>query len=223
MEIFGFSKHYPLIKLLIAEDHNIVRKGIRSLLEKQDGLTVVGEASSGQEILDMIDRGISLDIILLDLNMPGLNGLDLIDSLNQVSGVKVLVLSMIENEELAVQAFNAGAKGYLLKSVTHEELTFSIRHVAQGHSYICSDMVSRILGGMHQAEKTVPKVHTDLSKRELEVLELIADGFTNLEIADKLFMSRRTVEGHRQNLLEKTGTKNTATLIRYAIRNQLID
>ena len=212
-----------MIKLLIAEDHNIVRKGIRSLLEQVDGVEVVGEAYCGDEIFETLENGTAPDLILLDLNMPGVNGLDLIHSLNRFDGVKVLVLSMVDSEQYAVQAFHAGVKGYLLKSVTHEELIFSIRHVARGNPYICSDMVAKILTNLNPLEKPVTREHPDLSRRELEVLTLIADGYTNLEIADKLFMSRRTVEGHRQNLLEKTGTKNTATLIRYAIRNQLIN
>ncbi len=213
----------PLIKLLIAEDHNIVRKGIRSLLEQVDDIEVVGEASCGDEVLEIIESGTPTDLVLLDLNMPGVNGLELIGTLNKVSAVKVVVLSMVDSEQYAIQACHAGAKGYLLKSVTHDELIFSIRHVAAGHPYVCSDMVSKILSGIESGSKPVPVINPELSRRELEVLALIADGYTNLEIAEKLFMSRRTVEGHRQNLLEKTGTKNTATLIRYALRNQLID
>ncbi|HEY0897075.1 MAG TPA: response regulator transcription factor [Sphingobacteriaceae bacterium] len=212
-----------MIKLLIAEDHNIVRKGIRSLLEQVDGVKVVGEASCGSEVLEIIESGTQVDLVLLDLNMPGINGLELISTLTGFPGIKVVVLSMVDSEQYAIQAYHAGVKGYLLKSVTHEELIFSIRHVASGHPYVCSDMVSKILSGIESAGKPAPVLNTELSRRELEVLALIADGYTNLEIAEKLFMSRRTVEGHRQNLLEKTGTKNTATLIRYALRNQLID
>jgi len=214
----------PLIKILIAEDHTIVRKGIRSLLEQVDGVEVVGEASCGQDVLDLIEQGLSPDVVLSDLNMPGMNGLDLVETLQSFPTVKVLILSMIDHESYAIKSFNAGAKGYLLKSVTHDELIFAIRQVAKNNLYFCSEITAKILASLPAASgHPSSKINADLSKREIEVLSLIAEGFTNLEIAEKLFMSRRTVEGHRQNLLEKTSTKNTATLIRYAIRHELID
>lgn len=214
-----------MIKLLIAEDHNIVRKGIRSLLEQVAGVEVVGEASCGQDVLDMIEHGLAPDIVLADLSMPGISGMVLIEELKKYPSIKVLVLSMIDDESYLIDAFNAGAKGYLLKSVTHEELVFAIDHVAKNNLYICSEMIEKLLSGLpvRGQNKILPTLTSELSKREIQVLALIAEGYTNLEIAEKLFMSRRTVEGHRQNLLEKTGTKNTATLIRFAIRHELID
>lgn len=216
--------HVPLIKLLIAEDHTIVRKGIRSLLEQVEGIEVVGEASCGQDVLDLIEQGLSPDVVLTDLNMPGMNGLDLVEELKNYPSIKVLILSMIDHESYAIKSFNAGARGYLLKNVTHDELIFAIRQVAKNSIYFCSEITAKILGALPAANgNPASKMVTELSKREIEVLSLIAEGFTNLEIAEKLFMSRRTVEGHRQNLLEKTSTKNTATLIRYAIRHELID
>lgn len=216
-----------MIKILLAEDHNIVRNGIRSLLEKEDDLDVVAEASNGKEVLEILEQGIVPDIILSDMNMPEINGLALIDHLKKYSyPVKVLILSMLEHENYVIQSVNAGAKGYILKSVSQDEMVFAIRHIMKGNLYICSEMTAKILAkvSMFSANAISGSKHeVELSKREVQVLGLISEGHTNNEIAEKLFMSRRTVEGHRQSLLEKTDTKNTATLIRFALKNELIN
>jgi DNA-binding NarL/FixJ family response regulator len=125
-----------------------------------------------------------------------------------------------------MQALSQGANGYLLKNVSEEEMMFAIRQVTAGNLFVCSEITEKMIGklsSMPQEESKESKFAVDLSKREIEILLLIAEGFTNNEIAEKLFTSRRTVEGHRQNLLEKTGARNTATLIRFAVRNGLID
>ena len=221
------SKSQTLIKILLAEDHNIVRKGIRSLLEKEPELEVIGEASCGQELLDMIANGVIPDVVVTDLNMPGISGSELVERLKSVHPtLNVLILSMIDQEDAVIRLVNAGANGYILKNVSHEEMVYAISQAAKGNLFICSEIVSKINAKIpYYSINSINGVKTevDLSKREIEVLSLIAEGYTNIEIAEKLFMSRRTVEGHRQNLLEKTGTKNTATLIRFAIRNELID
>jgi DNA-binding NarL/FixJ family response regulator len=130
---------------------------------------------------------------------------------------------MLDHENYIKQTITAGASGYLLKNIDIEQMLFAIRHIAAGGRYICSEIVFEMLKKqLDSPTEVVTGQAVDLSQREEEVLHLIADGFTNQEIADKLFTSRRTVEGHRQNLLEKTGTKNTATLIRYAIRTSII-
>lgn len=216
-----------MIKVLLAEDHNIVRNGIRSLLDKEADVHVVGEAIDGLEVLKKLEEGTKIDLILTDINMPQLNGLALLEELKTVSpDVKVLILSMLEHENYVLQALNSGAHGYLLKNIAEEELMFAIRHVIAGNIYVCSELVSKIvekLSNIPQENNKELKVAIDLSRREIEILLLIAEGFTNNEIAEKLFTSRRTVEGHRQNLLEKTGARNTATLIRFAVRNGIID
>ena len=215
-----------MIKILLAEDHNIVRNGIKSLLEKEEDLEVIAEASNGLEVLDALEGGLIPDIILTDMNMPEMDGLALVARIRQDSfPAKVLILSMLEHENYVIQSVQAGANGYILKNVSHDEMVFAIRHVMKGNLYICSELTAKILAKLpvisdKAAARSGPEV--ELSKREVEVLGLIAEGFTNNEIAEKLFMSRRTVEGHRQNLLEKTETKNTATLIRFALKNELI-
>lgn len=216
-----------MIKVLLAEDHNIVRNGIRSLLDKQADINVVGEATDGLEVLHIVDKGVKPDIVLTDINMPNLNGLALIEQLRQrLPDVKVLILSMLDHENYVMQAVGAGASGFLLKNVGEEEMMFAIRHVSAGNLYVCSELMSKFIArvsSIPQEDENEIKVAIDLSRREIEILLLIAEGLTNNEIAEKLFTSRRTVEGHRQNLLEKTGARNTATLIRFAVRNGIID
>lgn len=213
------------IKVFLVEDHNIVRNGIRTLLERQPDIEIVEEAETVSETLDKLRSGIAVDIIMSDINMPELSGIDLINLLKpEFPDIKVIMLTMLEHENYIKQTIAAGASGYLLKNIDVEQMLFAIRHVHGGGRYICSEVVFEMLKKqLNSPAEIVPEKAVDLSQREEEVLHLIADGFTNQEIADKLFTSRRTVEGHRQNLLEKTGTKNTATLIRYAIRNGVIN
>lgn len=212
------------IKVFLVEDHNIVRIGIRTLLEKQRDIEIVGEAGTVNEALEKLRTGIPVDIILSDINMSDLSGLDLINIVRpEFPDIKLIMLTMLEHENYVKQSIVAGASGYLLKNVDIEQMLFAIRHVAAGGRYISSEVVFEMLKKqLNSPPEVVNRELVDLSQREEEVLRLIADGFTNQEIADKLFTSRRTVEGHRQNLLEKTRTKNTATLIRYAIRNNII-
>ncbi|MBC8053302.1 MAG: response regulator transcription factor [Sphingobacteriaceae bacterium] len=217
-----------MIKVLLAEDHTIVRNGIRSLLDKQTDIQVVAEATNGLEVLKKLKEGIQADLVLTDINMTQLNGIALIEEVKKISpGTKVLILSMLDQDSYIIQAVNSGVNGYLLKNISEDEMMFAIRHVIAGNLYICSELIEKLLPKFLsidlQAAKTESKNAVNLSRRELEILLLIAEGFTNNEIAEKLFTSRRTVEGHRLNLLEKTCTKNTATLIRFAVINGLIN
>ena len=215
-----------MINVILAEDHNIVRNGIRSLLDSEPGITVVDEAINGAEAFEKINGGLDVDLVLADINMPEMSGIELVKALKATSfKSKVLILSMLDHENYIREAIASGASGYLLKNVSKEELLFSIKHIAAGNTYICSELTYKMFFKLsvspeHQLdEKTV----NSLSKREIEVLTLIAEGHTNMEIADMLFTSRRTVEGHRQNLIEKTGVKNTAALIRLAVKSGLIN
>lgn len=212
------------IRVFLVEDHNIVRNGIRTLLERQPDIEIVEEAQSVNETLEKLRSGIDADIILSDINMKELSGLDLINMIKpEFPDIRIVMLTMLDHENYIKQAIAAGASGYLLKNIDVEQMLFAIRHVSTGGKYICAEVVFEMLKKqLHSPVESAPGKVADLSQREEEVLHLIAEGLTNQEIADKLFTSRRTVEGHRQNLLEKTGTKNTATLIRYAIRNGVI-
>lgn len=216
-----------MIKVLLAEDHNIVRNGIRSLLDKHPNIEVIAEATDGLEVMQKLETGTEAHVVLTDINMPQLNGLALTEALKEKRPqIKVVILSMLDHENYVMKAIKSGACGYLLKNISEDEMMFAIRHVTAGNLYICSELTSKLmakLSSIHDENSKETKIAVDLSRREIEILLLIAEGFTNNEIAEKLFTSRRTVEGHRQNLLEKTGARNTATLIRFAVRNGLID
>lgn len=217
-----------MINVLLTEDHNVVRDGIKSLLEKENDLQVIAEATNGRQALNLLDEEMKVDIVLADLNMPELNGIELTAVVKaKFPKIKVIILSMLDHEKYILEAFKAGASAYILKNVTADELVFAIKHVCYNDErYICSELSLRMLDKLlHRPEIIiVPETpETELSKREAEVLTLIAEGFTNQEIADKLFTSKRTVEGHRQNLIDKTSSRNTAALIRYAIVNGLIN
>jgi len=207
-----------MISVLLAEDQNIVRIGIRSLLEKDTDLQISGEGISGPEVLKLLKSGIGADIILVDVNMPGMTGMELVTQIkDQYPQIGIIILSMFEHEKYLSDAFNAGASGYLLKNVSADEMIFAIKHIANGGKYLCSELSFRLLDKLIYADKVPDKLKVDFSKRELEILTLIAEGFTNSEIADKLFTSKRTVEGHRQSLIDKTGVRNTAALIKYTV------
>ncbi|MBS1532276.1 MAG: response regulator transcription factor [Bacteroidetes bacterium] len=216
-----------MIRILLAEDHNIVRDGIKNLLQKELNFDVVGEATNGAEVLRQINNGAQPDIILADMNMPGMGGLELAEKVKNIScKAKVVVLTMIDHEKYVIKAFKNGVTGYLLKNVGADELVFAINHIHADGQYICSELALRFMNRLaHLPEPldTEDISDTEFTKRELEVLSLTAEGYTNQEIADKLFTSKRTVEGHRQSMINKTGTRNTVALIRYAIQHRIIN
>lgn len=212
------------LKVVLAEDHHIVRDGIRLLLAQEESINVVGEARNGAQVIELLTEGLEIDVVLADLNMPQMDGITLLKTL-QISypKVNVVILSMLDQQKYVFEALTEGAKGYLLKSVAVEELLFALQQAKRGQKYLCTEL------GLQYLEETVHH-HSKLSEfldqsplefssRELEVLHFIGEGLTNNQIADQLFISKRTVEGHRQMLVEKTGTKNTASLIRYAVVN----
>lgn len=215
------------MKVILAEDHNIVRNGIKMLLESQGEIRVVAEANNGLEVLSYFSEGGHADIVIADINMPEMNGISLIAQLRTLSpSTHVVMLSMLDNEKYVAQAFIEGARGYLLKNVGEEELNFALRYVAGGGKYLCAELAEKLLDKLTQTTLQQPEAngqHIDFSLREMEVLHLIAEGYTNTEMADKLFLSKRTIEGHRQALIDKTGAKNTAALIRFAVVNGFIN
>ncbi|WP_343534337.1 response regulator transcription factor [Pedobacter sp.] len=211
------------INILLADDHHLVRDGIKSLLLKYSDFNVVGESGNGAEAMEIIrDSEEPIDLVLADINMPEMNGLDLCKQISDLyPKTRVIMLSMLDHEKYVSQALQVGAKGYLLKSVNEEELIFSIKQVMSNSFYICSELayqlLSKSLMGVRIGTKPNHQVKIDFSNREVEILELIADGYTNLEIAEKLFTSKRTVEGHRLQMISKTGVRNTASLIKYCL------
>lgn len=215
-----------MIKLILAEDHHIVRNGIKNILNKEKEINVIAEASNGQEVINFLSDGLEADIVITDVNMPELNGIELA---SRIAGpfprVKVIILTMLDDKDYVIKAFKSGVKGYLLKNTSKEELIFAIGHIfIRNERYICSELANNMLDKLlNTLENKMPTCEADLTKRESEVLDLISQGYTNQEIAEKTFTSKRTVEGHRQSLIEKTGARNSASLIRIGIINHLIN
>lgn len=213
------------IKIGIVDDHRLFRKGLMSLLENFSHLDVCLEADSGAQLLEVLP-GNAPDLLLLDLKMPGMDGTDLIVHLKaQYPHLKIVVLTMFTDEGLIAHIMKLGVNGYLFKNANAQELIESIETVMrQGHYFnhhVSKALLASVQGGAEQSQ--VPLLNQSLTKREVEVLKLICEELTNAEIADKLFISIRTVEGHRNRLLEKTEAKNTAGLVMYAIKNNLVD
>jgi DNA-binding NarL/FixJ family response regulator len=215
------------VATLVVDDHQVVRSGLRLLLEAQPDLAVVGEANNGLELLAQLPTT-PTDVVLLDVNMPRLDGPATARQLKeQYPKVAVLALSMLDREAYIFQMLDAGAKGYILKSTALEEIIIGIRTVAAGGEYLCTAAGLAALNKLRESESpdettAFPTKPGNLSKREKEVLQLISEGLTTGEIADKLFTSKRTIETHRQNMLGKTQSKNTASLIKLAMTEGLI-
>ncbi|GGH01552.1 response regulator transcription factor [Mucilaginibacter phyllosphaerae] len=216
-----------MIDIVLAEDHNIVRNGIISLLEKEAGINVAGAAINGCEVLTLLESGTHADVILADMNMPLMGGLDLTDQIKEkYPDCKIIILSALDHEKYVIKAFQAGASGYLLKSVGADELVFAVKHVLHNNLYICSELTTKFLKRL----LTIPDpaalqqiMDIEFSAKEVEVLGLISEGYTNQEIADKLFTSKRTIESQRQTLIDKTGSRNTAALVRFAMSNGIVN
>jgi DNA-binding NarL/FixJ family response regulator len=213
------------VRVIITEDHIILRQGLRMLLSEDPGLEVVGEAGNGVELLELLAHT-PADVVLMDINMPEMDGFEATERIiAKYPDTKVIALSMLNSLPYVQKIMNCGASGFLLKTTGKDELRSAIKLVAGGTNYICSELSISLLSNSTApvAARNEKVEQTGLSKREIEVLVLIAEGFTNAEIADKLFTSKRTIETHRQNILEKTGAKNTANLIKYAIGHKIID
>lgn len=213
-----------MITILIADDHKVFRDGIISILEDIEDIAVIGEASDGRAALEML-REVQPQIILMDISMGHTSG---IETTRQVRAdfpaVKVLVLSMHSESAYIVKMLEAGASGYLLKDAGKEEMIRAIRTVAEGNTYYSNRVSSAIVEHLRSPNRpAAKKVAIPLTKREIEVLQLIAEEYSNPEIAEKLFVSIRTVDAHRRNLIEKLSVKNTAGLVKYAIKHGIIE
>ncbi|MPQ45396.1 response regulator [Marinifilum sp. N1E240] len=208
-------------KVIIVDDHKMFRSGLQFLLSNVPNIKVIGEASNGVEFLEMAKKE-PIDIALMDINMPEMNGIDATKAaMEKYPDLKVIVLSMHGEEEYYDQMLDAGVKGFLLKNSGADELIAALEAVMSGKSYFSQELLVDILD-----KKRLQKLRTDivkLSQRELEVLKLICDGYSNAEIAEELFISHRTVDRHRANLLSKTGCKNSTSLVMYAVKNKIIE
>ena len=212
-----------MIKVLLAEDHLILRDGIKALLSSHPEISVVGEASNGKEVKHMLTET-PVDVLVTDINMPDVDGIATTEYVREnYKNIKVLILSMLDSEKYVTRSFEAGALGYILKTTGKDELINAIKMIYSGEPYISHKISIQMLRKIKVKPDFMDAGEdVDLSPRELEILGLIAEGYTNAEIADKTFTSKRTVETHRKNLIEKTKTKNTASLIKYSIINGIL-
>jgi DNA-binding NarL/FixJ family response regulator len=212
---------------MLVDDHQIVRDGIKALLESLDNVQVIGEASNVAELLVKLETS-HPDIIVTDISMPDISGIELTKIINEnpdYNGIKVLILSMFTNEDFIFNAIKAGAKGYLPKNTTRRELFDAVNTIYNGDEYF-SESISNIIlksyikkaQGDEQADKKEA-----LSVRETEILKHFAEGMANQEIADKLFISIRTVESHKNHIMQKLELKSTVDLIKFAIKNKIVE
>ncbi len=213
-----------MIKVLIADDHKVFRDGIVSILEDVDDITVIAQASDGREVLLQLET-VQPDIILMDITMGDTNGIDTTRLVKRdYPQIQILVLSMHSESGYIVKMLESGASGYLLKEAGQEEMIRAIRTVAEGNTYYSQQVSSVIVQHLTQPQQAkTKKAGIPLTKREVEVLQLIVEEYSNTEIAEKLFISIRTVDTHKRNLVEKLKVKNIAGLVKYAIRNGLVE
>ncbi len=207
------------IRLLLADDHNVVRSGMRSLLEREPDLEVIGEVASGREAV-LLAKKLRPDIVLMDVTMPDLNGVEATRQINaEVPEVKVIGLSMHSRREFVEGMLQAGAAGYQLKSCSIDDLCAAIRAVAEDKVYLDPNIAGLVVEGYRRhLEDSGEEKAAPLSPREREVLQLVAEGLTSKEIADRLFLSSKTVALHRQQIMSKLGIRTVAGLTKYAIK-----
>jgi two-component system, NarL family, invasion response regulator UvrY len=209
-----------VIRILVADDHPIVRQGLKQIIADNPDMVVVTEATDGQEVLNHVWKD-EFDVVLLDISMPVMNGLDILKQLkSQKPRLAVLLLSVHPEEQYALRALKAGAAGYVTKDKAPEELISAIRAVASGKKYI-SPSLAQTLASTAGVAATGP-LHQTLSDREYSVLRLIAAGRTKIKIAEELLVSPKTVSTYRSRLLKKMGLKTDAEIVRYAIENRLL-
>ncbi len=208
-----------MIRVFIADDHAVVRRGIKDILEDAPDIVLEGEAASGREALTWL-RSHRADVILLDIALPDISGMEVLRQLTEGNHpARVIVLSMYPEEQYARRAVQAGAWGYLTKDSAPEELVTAIREVAEGRRYITPSVAEQLIAAL-TSEDVAP--HERLSNREMEVLRLLASGKTVSQVAEALYLSPKTVSTYRQRILAKLGLKTTAELIRYAIEHDLV-
>lgn len=213
-----------MIRIMLVDDHKVVRDGIKYYFEDQPDCEVVQEAGNGLEALEVLEKS-PVDIVITDISMPEMDGIGLLKAIRErMPDQKVIALTMLSEVQHVKEMISHGVNAYLLKNCNEEEILKAVREVQSGSTYFAKDVTQSLIDDL--AGKRRPKqrltIETPLSAREKEVLKLIAMEHTNQEIADKLFISVRTVDSHKRNLLEKTGAKNIAGLVMYAVEHSLV-
>ena len=214
-----------MIRVLIAEDHLMVRAGIRALLEREADIHVTGEAANGQEAVEMTEE-LNPDVLVMDIMMPRMNGIQAAENIRDLKlSTHILILSMYADEGLVHQALQYGAKGYVLKSSVSDELIRAVHAIANGQTYLSNSISETVAESAIHSNTSRQKddLLSNLSPREKEILQLIAEEHTSAEIAQLLFISEKTVEKHRAKLMEKLNVRNVAGLVRLAVKYRLVD
>lgn len=203
-------------KVIIADDHTLFRQGLRLILEDIEGIEVMADVANGQELIDITNQFLP-DLIIMDINMPQVNGIEASRILlRKYPDLKILVISMYSDEQYYNSVIENGVKGFILKDAENSELRAAVNAILNGKTYFSQELLIKLIRGKQHP------VNVAITHREQEVLELICQGLSTQEIATRLFLSERTVENHRASLLDKTGCRNSLSLVLYAIRNNLV-
>ena len=212
------------LKIYLVDDHKLFREGLKLLLSTQDFVHHIYEASNGREFIESLSL-VDCDVVLMDIEMPEMNGIEATrEALRLHPDLKIIVLSMYGDEQYYYKMIDAGAKGFMLKNTGIENVITAIKKVAAGENFFSEELLLSILNNMRDSNKTeTESPDSEISEREMEILYHVCKGKSNQEIADELFISKRTVDKHRANLLSKTGCRNTAALVMYAIKNKIIE
>lgn len=211
------------LRIVLVDDHQVVREGLHSLLASEEDFEIVGEAASGMEAIRIVEE-LKPQVVVLDLMMRDMNGIEVTRQLTKhCPGTKIVILSMHANETYVVEALNAGAHGYVLKESSAADLAQAVRTAAQARRYLSPPLSERAIEVyMHMTDESAFDSYDTLTPREREVLHMAAQGFTNAQIAAHLFIGQRTVETHRNNLMRKLGLRTQTDLIRYALKKEII-
>ena len=211
------------LRVIVADDHHILLDGLNALLQKQKDIEIAGLFNNGKEVYEALPN-LNVDVALVDINMPKMGGLELTEKIKkEFPSINIIVLSMYDDAGHIMEMIDAGVSGYLLKNVTDKELLEAIRTVATGKLYFSSEVSEKITSFvMHQQRKADEIEAAKLTDREIEILKLISEEYSNSKIAETLFISERTVETHRKNMLRKTNNKTIVGLLKYALERQII-
>lgn len=213
-----------MINIVLADDHQIIIDGITNLLENEKGMEVIGQCNNGEEVLEKLPW-LKADILLLDLDMPKMNGMQCAEQVHKrFPDLKVAILTMHHEKALIERFMELGVKGYFLKTIAKNELVFAIKMIASGGEYFPASVTKALLKKQSKTpDVTQSPLLAELTKREIEIIKLVSQGFSNNEIGEELFISPRTVDTHRSNMMRKLDLHHVAEIVRFAFQNKLID
>ena len=211
-------------KIILVDDHTLFRNGLKLLIHNTPNFRVIAEASNGKEFIDLLSKEEKPDVVLLDIAMPEMDGIEAAAiALEKYPDLPIITLSMYGEEDYYFKMVSLGVKGFLLKNSDIHEVCSALESVVEGGTYFSQELLFNLVSNLRSSSLAGTEDNSMLSERELEILLLICKGFSNQEIADELFISKRTVDKHRANILSKTNCKNTANLVVYAIKNRLVE